>query len=99
MGRDEFVEDADPTGPEPLEVDLRDAVGVVRQGAAAIDRLWSQALGGSSAPDLTLALGEASHALHRALMALDHPASPEPVPAGPTGTAGRGLVAPVRETR
>ena len=65
------MNDASRSGEAPVEVDLRDAVGAVRWGAAAIDRLWSRSLGGSSTPELTLALGEASQALHRALLVLD----------------------------
>lgn len=52
--------------PEPEETHV---VELLRRASAAIDSLWRTALDDGSG-DMALKLGEASHGVHRALIAL-----------------------------
>lgn len=72
--------------------DLAETMGWIRRSAAAVDQLWGQ-LRASGSPTLGMALGEASQALHRALMALTNQSSERPgglVADGPPPEAGGG---------
>jgi hypothetical protein len=55
-------------------VDLSAALSLVRQGALGIDLAWNEARINQSDISLVIALGEASHSLHRALAVLADPA-------------------------
>jgi hypothetical protein len=51
---------------------VTEIVGLLRQAATALDRMWHDALLGA-APNAVISLGEASHSAHRALLALSQP--------------------------
>jgi D-alanine-D-alanine ligase-like ATP-grasp enzyme len=58
---------------EPIATDreaLMEALVQLHCVAVTIDRLWNES-SGSAAGSLSIRLGEASHSLHRALIALD----------------------------
>ena len=98
------AEEGDPTGGGAVmpahgagetSDDLIEAMGWIRRSAAAVDRLWSE-LRVSGAASLGMALGEASQALHRALMALSDqsPARLAPAPFSPDGASSIPAPAP-----
>lgn len=62
---------APPAQENTLETGL---VEVLRRASVTIDFLWRTALA-EGASDLALKLGEASHGVHRALIALSPPVS------------------------
>lgn len=64
--------EGDPAGPT-AKSNLSRALLLVRQGSAGIDRAWNEARMNESDRSLTIALGEASHSLHRALIVLADP--------------------------
>lgn len=54
----------------PMTDSRESVVGLLEQAARAIDQMWRSAQADRSSP-ATVALGEASHGIHRALIALE----------------------------
>ena len=76
-GDDDGVERPDPAGHRaaPSTDPSVKVVDLVRRTAAALDAMWRESLlAGQS--DAGMRLGEASHCVHRALIALDPLSSP-----------------------
>src|SRR3954447_12958306 len=67
-------DDALPPHGVSVSVDLSQSLGLIRRGAAGIDLLWNELRVTDGMAGLAVALAEASHAVHRALIALDDPA-------------------------
>lgn len=58
-----------PSPSESLESAIRD----LRGNVAAIDEMWRESASRAELSEMAIALGEASHVMHRALIALDLP--------------------------
>lgn len=58
--------------------DFSQAVAHLRRSAACLDRLWNETRTSAATARLATTLGEASHAVHRALITLTDPAVPHP---------------------
>ena len=59
-------------GWRPAENSGASLLGMLREASRAVDALWRDALAGGQA-DTAVRFGEASHGLHRALIALNSP--------------------------
>ncbi len=72
--------------PTPGAEPAVDVVGMLRQVSAALDSVWRAALA-SRAGDSAIRLGEASHGVHRALIALTSGEAPDIRPVAAAMTA------------
>lgn len=61
------------TSASPAPDDVVELVGLLRQASVALDRIWRHAIT-RGAGETVMRLGEASHGVHRALIALSAPA-------------------------
>ena len=54
-----------------VDADVTEVVALLRRAAGALDQMWHEAA--FAAPHAVMGLGEASHSVHRALIALNQP--------------------------
>ena len=72
-----------------VDRNVTEVVGLLRKAAAALDQMWHEALL-SAAPHTVMSLGEASHGVHRALIALNQADRFEVVGIARTGMVSAG---------